>query len=260
MKRLYIKPNPVKQLIVSKKTLKGRNNMGRISNWHAGGSKYKRLYRILESNTLIKQFPAIVRRIEYDPNRNTFISLICFVTGILTYIIAYAGIKCGDIIYNNINTLYQQTIYTFGSKNLLYKYTPRFNFYSFGTQSTKHTIARASGAYAIMLKNFSWFYNITRLPSKEERYILQNNNFGTSGKVLHNSWLFKNKFKAGRIRNYNKRPVVRGVAMNPIDHPHGGGEGRTKGHIPKSPWGWLTKDIRKRKRSKFVIKRYNWMK
>ncbi|MGB9668175.1 MAG: 50S ribosomal protein L2 [Thermosulfidibacteraceae bacterium] len=246
------KDEPEKSLIVPLKRSAGRNNQGRITVRFKGGG-HKRRYRIIDFRRDKWGVPGKVAAIEYDPNRSARIALIHYADGEKRYILWPEGLKVGDTVMAGPDAEIKV------GNALPIKYIPVGTFVhnvelipGKGGQ-----IARSAGTYAqIMAKEGDYAH--VRLPSGEIRLIHVNcmATIGQVGNIDHENIVIG---KAGRNRWLGWRPHVRGTAMNPVDHPHGGGEGRTKGRHPKSPWGWCTKGMKTRKPRKisdaFIIQR-----
>ncbi len=248
------KGRPLKKLTKGMKKTGGRNNLGRITAWHRGGG-HKRLYRTIDFKRNIFDVYATVERIEYDPNRTSYIALIKYDDGRYSYILAPKALNIGDrVISSEVadikvgNCLSLRSI-PIGSIIHNIEMKP-----GKGGQ-----IARAAGAFAVLLSKDSGYAQI-KLRSGEVRLIPleARATLGTLSNSDHQNISYG---KAGRVRWLGWRPVVRGVAMNPVDHPHGGGEGKTSGgRHPVTPWGKMTKGKKTRKNkftSKFIIKRRN---
>jgi len=234
------KGKPIKALIEGLNQKAGRNNHGRITQRRRGGG-HKRRYRIIDFKRQKYDMPATVERLEYDPNRSAFIALIRYQDGELSYILAPQRVQVGatvisgervDILPGNAMPMQNIPVGTV-IHNIEMK--PRK-----GGQ-----IARSAGAYAQLIgKDAS--YALLRLGSGEQRMV-RAECMATVGAVSNPDHQNINIGKAGRNRWLGKRPSVRGVAMNPVDHPHGGGEGRTSGgRHPVTPWGKPTKGKRTR--------------
>ncbi len=245
------KGKPVKTLTVGKKSTGGRNNQGRITSWHKGGG-HKQKYRIIDFKRNKFNVEAVVERIEYDPNRTAFIALIRYTDGELSYIIAPQKLSVGDKIVagtdadikpGNALPLKNMPIGT-----IIHNVEMKVGK---GAQ-----LARSAGSYAQLVGKDVGNAQL-RLRSGELR-VVSINCMATVGVVSNPDQQNIKIGKAGRNRWLGKRPVVRGVAMNPIDHPHGGGEGKTSGgRHPSTPWGKKTKGKKTRKNkltSKFIIR------
>ncbi|MFI4846962.1 MAG: 50S ribosomal protein L2 [Candidatus Makana argininalis] len=248
--KLY-KGKPFKKLLTPIHKSGGRNNKGRITTRHIGGG-HKKKYRILDFKRIKDNIEALVERIEYDPNRSANIALILYKDGVRSYILYPKGLKIGDKIQSGIdipisigNTLPMLNI-PIGSIVHNIEIKP-----GKGGQ-----ISRSAGSYVQIISRENDYVTV-RLRSGEIRKILSQCR-ATLGEVGNSEHSLKSLGKAGSNRWIGKRPTVRGTAMNPIDHPHGGGEGRNFGKHPVSPWGLQTKGkkTRKNKRTdKFIINR-----
>jgi large subunit ribosomal protein L2 len=232
----------------------GRNNAGRITTRHHGGG-HKQHYRCIDFKRDKTDVVAKVERIEYDPNRSAHIALLLFADGERRYILAPKGVKTGDEIRNGSdapikpgNAMPMRTI-PVGS--LIHNIELKVGK---GGQ-----LARSAGSSAQLVARTGEHATL-RLRSGEMRKVLADciATIGEVGNVEHS---LRSLGKAGAARWRGKRPTVRGVAMNPVDHPHGGGEGRTSGgRHPVSPWGMPTKGYRTRKNKrtdKMIVKRRN---
>ena len=243
---------PVKSLMVSKTRKVGRNNLGNITVRHRGGG-VKRRYRIIDFKRNKFDVPARVKAISYDPNRTCFIALLAYADGLRSYILAPLGLKVGDTVVSSKDA----DIKPGNSKQLA----------DIPVGTLVHNVelhpgaggqmARTAGAYAqLMAKEGD--SALLRLPSGELRKVKLGcrATIGQVGNLEHEQTVYG---KAGRKRYLGIRPAVRGVAMNPIDHPHGGGEGRTSGgRHPVTPWGMPTRGYKTRKNKrtdKFIVKR-----
>ena len=244
---------PHKPLLKSVHKKKGRNNNGRITSKSRGGGA-KRLYRIIDFKRDKFNVSGTVKTIEYDPNRSSRIALINYIDGEKRYILAPLNIKVGDKIISSDKTEIQI------GNSLLLKNIPEGTLVHNIEMSPKGggKIARSAGAYATVLGTEDSLTQI-KLSSGETRKILSNcrATVGKLGNEKHNQIVIG---KAGRKRYLGRRPKVRGVAMNPVDHPHGGGEGRAaRGNPhPVSKWGWITIGKKTRnnpKTDKLIVKR-----
>lgn len=251
---------PVKKLTISLQQINGRNNQGRLTVFHRGGG-HKRKYRLIDF--VRKQFinvPAVLRRVEYDPNRSCFIGLICYRNGYLSYILLSERLAEGQLIrnYDLLPENYNKEEYEFkyGNSFLLADIPLGYNVFNIELiPGEGGQVCRAAGSYAVVLKKTDDTV-ILRLKSGEHRSFNKNCRctLGVASNSLH---IYKKLVKAGQNRLRGRRPVVRGVAMNPIDHPHGGGEGKSSGgrKTSMSPWGKPTKGYRTvKKRNRFIIK------
>ncbi|MEE2773499.1 MAG: 50S ribosomal protein L2 [Pseudomonadota bacterium] len=234
------KGRPVKRLTVGLASKGGRNNVGRITMRRKGGGA-KKLYRIVDFRRQKHGIGASVKRLEYDPNRSAFIALIEYEDGEQSYIIAPQRLKVGDKVISD-----EKTDIKPGNA---------MPFTGMPIGSIVHNIelkpgkggqlARSAGTYAQFVGRDGGYAQI-KLSSGELRLVRQEC-MASIGAVSNADHSNQNLGKAGRNRHKGKRPSVRGVVMNPIDHPHGGGEGRTSGgRHPVTPWGRPTKGARTR--------------
>jgi len=244
---------PTRKLLAKWKRSGGRNARGRITVRRRGGG-HKRRVRIIDYKRDKVGIPAKVATIEYDPNRSARIALLHYVDGEKRYIIAPNGVKVGDVIETGPGSDIKP-----GNSMPLINIPLGTWVYNIEMIPGKGgQIARAAGTYAqLMAKEGK--YALLRLPSGELRQFVNRcrATIGQAGNTDHENVKVG---KAGRSRWYGKRPKVRGVAMNPVDHPHGGGEGRTSGgRHPVTPWGKPTKGAKTRPKKKasnrFIVKR-----
>ena len=248
------KKEPEKSLVVPRKKTGGRNNLGRITTRHIGGG-HKRKYRIIDFRRGKLEVPGRVAAIEYDPNRSANIALIHYVDGEKRYILAPSNLKVGEMIVASVKG---DTEIKDGNC-LPLKLIPLGTFvHNVEMKPGKGgQMARSAGSYAQVVAK-EGDYGHLRLPSGEVKLInlVCTATIGQVGNLEHENvdW-----GKAGRSRWRGVRPTVRGTAMNPVDHPLGGGEGRTKGgRHPCSPWGQLAKGLKTRKNKrtdKFIVKK-----
>lgn len=254
-KKVVTAAKPYKALTKAVTRRVGRNKQGRITVRHRGGG-HKRKYRIIDFKRNKFDIPAKVESIEYDPNRSAFISLITYEDGEKRYILAPQDLKVGDKIVTGEKTPLKP-----GNRMVL-KNMPVGTFvYNVELNPGKGgQIVRSAGASAQITAVEGGYVHLT-LPSSEIRMVPENA-MASIGSLSKPEYRFVNLGKAGRSRWLGKRPTVRGVAMNPVDHPHGGGEGRSpvgqrKG--PKTPWGKKAYGVKTRKKKKysdkFIIKR-----
>ncbi len=238
------KGKPVKNLTEGLTKSGGRNNSGRITIWQRGGG-HKRRYRLVDFKRQKWDVPATVERLEYDPNRTAFIALIRYEDGDLNYILAPQRVSIGDVVVAGEkvdikpgNALPLRSV-PIGSIIHNVELTP-----GKGGQ-----VARSAGTYVQLVGRDGGYAQI-KMGSGELRLVLQDC-MATIGAVSNADHGNTNDGKAGRTRWKGKRPHVRGVVMNPVDHPHGGGEGRTSGgRHPVTPWGKPTKGKRTRSNKK----------
>jgi len=246
------KGKPVKALTRGKSEAGGRNNHGHITANHRGGG-HKRRLRLVDFKRRKFGVPATVERLEYDPNRSAFIALIKYTDGELSYIIAPQRLKAGDEVMSgdkvdikpgNAMPLANMPVGTIVHNVEMKK--------GRGGQ-----IARSAGTYVQLVGKDAGYAQL-KLNSGEVR-LVPAECLATVGAVSNPDNQNTVAGKAGRTRWLGRRPVVRGVAMNPVDHPHGGGEGKTSGgRHPVTPWGKPTKGKKTRKNKatdKFIVRR-----
>ena len=245
---------PYAPLLEKKSKSGGRNNNGRITTRHVGGG-HKQHYRIIDFRRNKDGVMATVERLEYDPNRSANIALVCYADGERRYIIAPKGLKAGDQIQSGSvapikvgNTLPIRNI-PVGSVIHCIELKPGKGAQIARSAGTSAQLVAREGAHATL-----------RLRSGEMRKVLTECR-ATLGEVSNSEHSLRSLGKAGASRWRGVRPTVRGVAMNPVDHPHGGGEGRTSGgRHPVSPWGTPTKGYKTRKNKrtdKMIVRRRN---
>ncbi len=247
------KKRPEKALTTSKKRISGRNVHGRVTvRWRGGG--HKRLYRQIDFKRDKHDIPAKVAAIEYDPNRTSHIALLNYVDGEKRYIIAPAGIKVGDSVVSGVNVDIRVgnalPLRSIPSGTIIHNIEMK-------PEKGAQLVRSAGGSAQLMAKDGK--YATIKMPSSEVRLINQNC-YATIGTIGNSDHENINIGKAGRSRWLGKMPHVRGVVMNPVDHPHGGGEGKSKGgNHPSSPWGVPAKGYKTRKKSntsnKFIVRR-----
>lgn len=243
-KTMLWKGKPERSLVCGKMSSGGRNARGVVTVRHRGGG-HRRLYRIVDFKRSKEDVPAVVKRLEYDPNRTAFLALIEYEGGELSYILAPNGLKVGDVVMSG------------SSSDVLPGNCLKLSSIPSGTfvhnvemkVGGGGVIARAAGSYAQVMGR-DGAYVLLRLGSGEVRKILAGCR-ATIGVVSNLDNRNVKLGKAGRSRWLGLRPKVRGVAMNPVDHPHGGGEGKTSGgRNSVTPWGVPTKGKKTRKRGK----------
>jgi len=247
------KGKPFAPLLEKNSKSGGRNNNGRITTRHIGGG-HKQAYRIVDFKRNKDGIPAVVERLEYDPNRSANIALVLYKDGERRYILAPKGLKAGDQIQSGVdaaikpgNTLPMRNI-PVGSTVHAVEMKP-----GKGAQ-----LARSAGTFIQILAREGNYVTL-RLRSGEVRKVLAECR-ATIGEVGNSEHMLRQLGKAGANRWRGIRPTVRGMAMNPVDHPHGGGEGRNKGMQPVSPWGQKAKGFKTRKNKrtdKYIVRRRN---
>lgn len=246
------KGRPHAPLVEKKSKTGGRNNAGRITTRHRGGG-HKQHYRLVDFRRNKDGIPAVVERLEYDPNRTANIALLKYMDGERRYVIAPKGVKAGDELYSGVdapikagNTLPLRNIPQ-GSIVHCVELKPGKGAQMIRSAGASAQLVARDGAYVTL-----------RLRSGEMRKVLADCR-ATLGEVSNSEHNLRSLGKAGAKRWRGVRPTVRGVAMNPVDHPHGGGEGRTSGgRHPVTPWGVPTKGrkTRSNKRTdKMIVRR-----
>ncbi len=235
----------VRSLLVKLPATGGRNNNGRITSRHKEAGA-KKLYRIIDFKRNKFNIPAKVEAIEYDPYRNCRIALLSYADGEKRYIIQPQGLKVDDVVQAAEAGLDIQP----GNAMKLRNIPVGTIVHNVELKPGKGgQMARAAGGYA-QLMGKEGKYSTLRLPSSEVRYVLSEC-MATIGAVGNEDFINVSLGKAGRNRHLGVRPQTRGSAMNPIDHPHGGGEGKSNGHRPPvSPWGQQCKGLKTRTKSK----------
>ena len=237
------KIKPTKGLMLPKRRTNGRNHNGHITCRHRGGG-HKRHYRVIDFRRDKDNIPAKVASIEYDPNRTSHIALLFYVDGEKRYILAPKGLNRGDEVVSG-----EKSPFKVGCCMPL-------NAMPLG--STIHNIEMRPGSGAKLVRSAglsaqlmarSGGYATIKMPSGENR-LVKDTCRATFGALSNSEHNLRVEGKAGRNRWKGIRPTVRGTAMNPVDHPHGGGEGRHNGYIPQTPWAKPTKGYRTRKKSK----------
>ncbi|MFA5283716.1 MAG: 50S ribosomal protein L2 [Bacilli bacterium] len=250
------KSTPEKSLLLSISKTGGRNNQGVITTRHIGGGN-KRKYRIIDFRRNKDQVVGVVSSVEYDPNRNANICLIVYADGEKRYIIAPKGLSVGDKIVSG-----EKTDVKIGNAMELVNIPEGSMVHNIELQPGKGgQMCRAAGTSAQVLGK-EGKHVIVRLASGEVRKLLEHCR-ATIGEVGNEDYILINKGKAGKNRWLGKRPTVRGSAMNPNDHPHGGGEGKAPvgRDAPRTPWGKRALGVKTRKlkqpSSRLIIRRKN---
>ena len=244
------KGDPVKALTEGKNSTGGRNNNGRITSRFRGGG-HKKALRVVDFKRRKLDAPATVERLEYDPNRTAFIALVKYADGELAYILAPQRLAVGDIVvageHVDVKPGNAMPLANIPVGTIVHNVELKIGK---GGQ-----IARSAGTYAQIVGR-DGEYVILRLNSGEQR-LVHGRCMGSIGAVSNPDRMNVSIGKAGRTRWMGRRPHNRGVTMNPVDHPHGGGEGRTSGgRHPVTPWGFPTKGKKTRKNkstTKFIV-------
>lgn len=253
---MLTKKKPEKSLLAKKKKTGGRNASGKITVRHIGGGNRQK-YRIIDFKRSKDGVNARVEAIEYDPNRSAYIALLVYEDGEKSYILAPLGLNVGDIITNGANSEIKVG-------NTLPLENIPVGTVVHNVELTAHKggqFARSAGT-SVQLVAKEGKYAFLKMPSGEMRKVLLNCR-ATIGTVSNPTWELISLGKAGRKRHLGVKPTVRGVVMNPVDHPHGGGEGKSPigKKAPVTPWGKkaLGKKTRKSKKSsnKLIVKRIN---
>jgi large subunit ribosomal protein L2 len=242
----------VKNLTVALQRSSGRSTVtGHITVRHRGGGG-KRRYPRVDFFRIFHEMPAVVVRSEVDPTRNAFVSLLCYKSGFLSYILGPELLQSGMVVMSS-----------YGGLPIRRGNTMPLEFIPIGSRvhnvqiskSAHFGLVRAAGTSAQVLKKLPGF-TLIRMPSSELR-LISSECSATVGAVSNAGYKFESLRKAGQSRWLGIRPTVRGVAMNPIDHPHGGGQGKTAGGRPSvTPWARPTKGYRTvRSTNRFIVKR-----
>jgi large subunit ribosomal protein L2 len=241
---------PEKSLIVKKSGTGGRNHHGHITCRHKGAG-HKRAYRLVDFKRDKENIPASVASVEYDPNRSAHIALLHYKDGEKRYILAPQGLKRGDEVIAGDEAPFE-TGCCMRLKSMPLGSVVH-NIELVPTRGGK--LVRSAGLSAQLMAK-SGGYATLRMPSGEIRMVNENCK-ATFGVVSNAEWNLRSEGKAGRMRWRGVRPTVRGTAMNPVDHPHGGGEGKHNGYLPQTPWAQYTKGFKtrsKRKSNKWIVK------
>jgi len=245
------KQTPEKSLTESKKRTGGRNSHGEVTSWHRGGGHARR-YRAIDFRRDKTGIPAKVAAIEYDPNRSSRLALLHYADGEKRYILHPVGLEVGMTVQNG------EGADILPGNALTFRHIPPgtmvHNLELYPGKGGQ--VVRAAGGAAQLLSKEGEIA-LVKLPSGEVRKFSVDcmATIGQLGNLDHENVSYG---KAGRTRWHGKRPTVRGVAMNPVDHPHGGGEGRVKGNHPQTPWGFPTlgaKTRKKRPSDRMIVER-----
>ncbi|MAQ77239.1 50S ribosomal protein L2 [Candidatus Campbellbacteria bacterium] len=238
---------PHKALTKGGKRDMGRNNQGRITTRHKGGGN-KRKYRMIDFLFNKRDIPAKIETVEYDPNRTAFISLVCYADGERRYVVMPKGVKVGDTFLVGENAPLKP-----GNRMPLHKIPVGSFIYNIELKPNGGAkLVRSAGAYAQITAHANGYTNI-KLPSGEVRKI-PDQSYASFGEVSNSDYKLVKGGKAGRSRWRGIRPTVRGSAMNPVDHPHGGGEGRQGIGLrrgPKTRQGKLAYGVKTRRPKKY---------
>ncbi len=248
------KGEPYAPLLEKKSRTGGRNNKGRITTRHKGGG-HKQHYRVIDFKRNKDSIPATVERLEYDPNRSPFIALLLFADGERRYILAPQGVKVGETLISG-----QDAPIKVGNCLPLRNIPVGTTVHAVELKPGKGAQMARSAGTSVQLVAREGAHATLRLRSGEMRKVLADCR-ATIGTVSNSEHNLRKLGKAGASRWRGVRPTVRGVAMNPVDHPHGGGEGRTSGgRHPVTPWGVPTKGYKTRKNKRtdsMIVRRRN---
>lgn len=235
MVHLIWKFKPIKLLTFGSKRISGRNNSGKITRYHRGGGT-KKLLRLVDYTRYLWNVFGFIHRIEYDPKRNALLALVVYSNGIISYIVSPENLSVGDCVIAKENVLLRPGNLTFlkdipiGVKISCVEIYPNA-----GAQ-----LIRAAGSYATVVSNLETFV-VLKLKSGELRRF-DSSSTAMIGAISNFQYIYRNFKRAGYYRLKGWLPIVRGVAMNPVDHPHGGGQGKTSGGRPSvTPYGVITK-------------------
>ncbi len=254
MRYLLTKKKPEKKLLITLKRRAGRGNSGRITVRHKGGGGVKKQYRLIDFGQEKIDIPAKVVALEHDPYRTSFIALLEYEDGEKRYKLAPSGIKIGDKVI-----CAEKAEIKPGNRMKLKNIPVGVMVYNIELVLGKGgKLVRSAGTAAKVLAQEGKYTHL-EMPSKEIRMVPQDC-YATVGAVSHPEWRYEIIGKAGRSRLKGIRPTVRGSAMNPCDHPHGGGEGKTPIGLkyPKTPWGKHALGVKTRKKrwtDKYIIQR-----
>lgn len=246
-----------KSLLVSKTRTAGRNNSGKITVRHHGGGARKKL-RVVDFNRSDRLgIPGTIKTVEYDPTRTAFISLVAYKDGVKRYVLTAEGMKVGNKIMAG------ETAEIVAGNRLALKNIPVGTFVHDIELAPGRggKIARSAGSYCI-LQTLEAGYALLKMPSGEIRKV-RDTGMASVGQLANADWMNVRFGKAGRMRHMGIRPSVRGKVMNPVDHPHGGGEGSNPIGLkyPKTPWGKHAMGVKTRKSKKYsdhmILKRRN---
>lgn len=252
---LHKKEKSPKSLIVRKGRTAGRNNSGKITVRHRGGGATKKVRLVDFSRRDRENIPGVVKSIEYDPTRTAFISLIAYKDGVKRYMLTPQGLKVGSTV------MFGESAEILPGNRLALKSIPVGTFvHDIELVPGKGgVVARSAGSFA-NLQNLEAGFALLKMPSGEIRKIREGAS-ATVGQLGNADWMNVRIGKAGRKRHMGWRPQVRGKVMNPVDHPHGGGEGQNPVGLkyPKTPWGKHALGVKTRDKKKpsgkFIVKR-----
>jgi large subunit ribosomal protein L2 len=237
---------PYKTLTAPRQRLSGRGSQGKITVRHRGGGAKRRL-RLVDFGQSKLGITGRIERIEYDPNRSAYLALVVYQDGERQYVLAWEGAEVGDQIVANKKTPEKD-----GNRLQLQHVTPGLTVYNVELQPNRGgRLFRSAGAFGVVM-DIQGYYAQLKMPSGEIR-LIPKLSYATVGKVSNADWRLVRYGSAGRKRRMGRRPAVRGKAMNPVDHPHGGGEGLQGIGMkrPKTKWGKPALGVRTRRPGKY---------
>lgn len=240
------KGEPLKSSLVSKHATSGRGSAGKITTRHRGGG-VKRRVRLIGFGQEKLGVAGTVEHVEFDPNRSAYLARIVYADGDRNYVLAWQGAKEGDQIINDEKTTEKD-----GNRMKLKNITPGVFVFNVELKPERGgTLFRSAGSYGILM-DVQGEYAQLRMPSSEVR-LISKESYATIGQVSNPDWRLQRIGSAGRKRRLGHRPNVRGKVMNPVDHPHGGGEGAQSIGLkyPKTPWGRHALGVKTRKEKKY---------
>ena len=240
------KGRPHKSLVKGKKRISGRGSEGKITIRHRGGGA-KRLARDVDFGQSKLGISARVERVEYDPNRTAHLALIVYIDGERRYVLAWEGIEVGDKIMVDEKAPEKD-----GNRMQIQHITPGLFVYNVEMRPDRGgSLFRSAGSYGILMDVQGKFAQV-KMPSSEVR-LIPKGSYANIGKVSNADWRLVRIGSAGRKRRMGRRPVVRGKVMNPVDHPHGGGEGLQSIGMkyPKTKWGKHALGVKTRRKGKY---------
>lgn len=229
----------------------GRSNTGRITAFHRGGG-HKRKHVLINYSRAMEDVAGKVVKIEYSAGRSAYVSLVVFSNGVVGYMLSTEGVKVGDCIMRSSDGEVYKGVRRNGCILKLKDFDWGEEGHSLELKpGDGGKVCRAAGSAAIIVKKDEEGRGVVVKMRSGEYRLFDEEALGVIGTVSNMEHRYMKKYKAGRNRWLGRRPVVRGVAMNPVDHPHGGGEGKTSGGRPSvSPWGKLTKGVKTRKNNR----------
>lgn len=245
-RRELYRGKPWPTLLMSKKSTSGRGSQGKITIRHRGGG-VKRLRRIIDFGQDKMSVPAVVERVEFDPNRSGFLALLKYADGERRYVLAWEGATVGEQIVADAKTPERS-----GNRMQLQHITPGLSVYNVELRPGRGGKLFRSAGSAGTLMDVQGDYALVTAASGEIR-LIPKESYATLGKVSNPDWWLTRFGSAGRMRRLGRRPQVRGKAMNPVDHPHGGGEGLQPIGLkyPKTKWGKHALGVKTRSRGKY---------